>query len=108
MDVIDIQSALRNVLQILQTDPENYKKFGVYWWPIKALLKQYYNQDNLYMLGDYIDQDTAGMVPDVGLNDMLRLCFQAYQHNSSYGRGGGRVENPDGEIVIIFDEDAGR
>lgn len=108
MDVIDIQSAMRNVLQILQTDPANYKKFGIYWWPVKALLKQYYDQNNLYLLGDYEDPDTAVRVPDVGLKEILKLCFQEYQHNASYGRGSGRVEDPDGEIVIIFDEDAGQ
>ena len=107
MDVIDIKSALQNILQLLQTDPANYKKFGVYWWPVKALLREYYTQDNLYLLGDYEDPDTASRVPDVGLKELLRLCFHEYQHNAAYGRNGGRVEDPDGEVVVIHDLDAG-
>jgi hypothetical protein len=105
---IDVPQALRNVVQMLQTDPKRYKYFGVWWWPVKALLKRAgYGPDQLYMLGSYQDANTAAMVPREGLEDTLRAAFTEYGHNARYGRSGGVVENPDGELVTIFDEDAG-
>ena len=34
-DGIDVPFAMRNVLQQLQQEPQRYKLFGVYWWPVK-------------------------------------------------------------------------
>jgi hypothetical protein len=38
--VLDVQNALRNVMQQLQCEPRRYRLFGIWWWPIKAQLKQ--------------------------------------------------------------------
>ena len=37
---MDIQDALRNVVQQLQTEPKRYKLFGVYWWALKTLIRR--------------------------------------------------------------------
>jgi hypothetical protein len=59
-DGIDVPFAMRNVLQQLQQEPQRYKLFGVYWWPVKEQLKLAgYGPDQLYMLGNYKDHMTA-------------------------------------------------
>ncbi|WP_431860171.1 hypothetical protein [Azospirillum sp.] len=105
---MDVHAALRNVLQQLQADPQRYRWFGVWWWPVKALLKRAgYGPDQLYMLGSYQDPETAALVPSEGLEATLRAAFEEYGSNARFGRPGGRVEGPDGELVTIYDEDAG-
>jgi hypothetical protein len=107
-DAMDVPTALRNTLQQLQTDPRRYKLFGIYWPAIKALLKRHgYGVDQLYMLGDYQDQTTAALVPKMGLEETLRTAFEEYGQNARYPHPGGMVEDPDGELVLIYDEDAG-
>ncbi len=107
MNEINIEKAMRNVLQILQTQPENYKRFGIYWWTVKALLKQYYNQDNIYLLGNYVDDNITARVPDADTQALLKMAFEEYTHNTAYGRDDKTVEDTEGEIVTIYDEDAG-
>lgn len=105
---MDVHAALRNVLSQLQVEPRRYKLFGVYWWPVKALLKRSgYGPDQLGLLGAYQDPETAAMVPPAGLVETLRAAFLEYQANARYPRPDGRVENPDGELVSIIDPDAG-
>jgi len=98
---------MRNVLQILQTQPAHYKRFGIYWWTVKRLLKQYYNQDNLYLLGQYVDESIVDHVPDNDVQTLLKIAFEEYTHNAAYGRDDKTVEDTEGEIVSIYDEDAG-
>ena len=105
---MDIQGALRNVLQQIQAEPKRYKLFGVYWWPMKALLRRAgYGQAQLYMLGTYQDPVTAALVPAMNLPDTLAAAFEEYGQNARYPHADGRAESPDGELVTIFDEDAG-
>jgi len=105
---IDVPTALRNVLQQIQMQPNRYRWFGIWWWPIKALLKrQGYTTTDLYMLGDYVDPITAEMVPPEGLQDTLRSAFAEFGRNARYPHSDGLVETPDGEMVMVHDEDAG-
>lgn len=105
---IDPRAALRNVLQHLQAEPQRYRLFGVWWWPVKALLKGVgYGPEQLYLLGDYVDPETAALVPPDGLQGTLRAALAEYAQNAAFPRPGGMVEDPDGEVVRIFDEDAG-
>lgn len=106
MDAIDIEKAMRNTLAVLQADPARYRNFGVYWWPVKALLRRYYTKDNLYLLGTYEDPDGASRVPRVGLQEMLELAFEEYEKNARLGMGGNQVEDADGESYMIYDQDA--
>jgi hypothetical protein len=43
----------------------------------------------------------------MGLEDTLRAAFQEYRQNACYPHAGGMVEDPDGQMVMIYDEDAG-
>jgi len=107
-DAIDVRTTLRNVLQQLQEEPQRYKLFGVYWWPIKAFLKRVgYGREQLYMLGDYQDATTAALVPKMDMADTMRTALEEYGRNARYPHPGGMVEDPDGEMVMIYDEDAG-
>lgn len=104
---IDPIAAFRNIVQQLQANPARYRLFGVYWWPIKAMLKVAgYGPRQLYMLGGYQDAGTAAMVPTMGLQDTLRAAFAEYGQNARYPHPDGTVETPDGELVRIHDEDA--
>jgi hypothetical protein len=101
-DAMDVPTALRNTLQQLQTDPRRYKLFGIYWPAVKALLKRHgYGTDQLYMLGPYLDQTTAALVPKMGLEETLRTAFEEYGQNARYpppgrhGRGSGRGDGAD-------------
>lgn len=105
---MDVQAALSNVLLVLQEDPRRYRWFGIYWWPVKALLKGAgYTRENLFLLGDYQDADTAERVPDLGLHDTLTAALREYGHNARFPRSDGMVEDEDGSLVVIIDEDAG-
>lgn len=106
MNKPDIDRALRNVLMTLQSTPQRYRCFGVYWWPIKAILRKQFGPEQLYLLGKYEDPETAALVPNLGLSDMLRAAFEEYGQNVRYGQDG-RTTAPNGEPVVIFDEDAG-
>lgn len=105
---MDVHTALRNVLLVLQADPTRYRCFGVYWWPVKKLLRGAgYGRDQFYMLSDYQDTDQANQVPVAGLADTLREAFAAYALNLAYPHSGGKVEASDGELITVWDEDAG-
>lgn len=105
---IDLDRAFRNIVGELQAEPQRYKLFGVYWWPVKALLKRHgYGPDQLPMLGSYQDTDCAARVPKIGLEAMLRAAFEEYSFNAAFPHPGGMVEDPEGELVLILDADAG-
>lgn len=105
---LDVVATFRNIVAELQVEPQRYKLFGVWWWPVKALLRRAgYGQDQLPMLGSYMDAEVADMVPRQSLPDTLRAALEEYQFNAAYPHPAGEVENPDGELVMIFDEDAG-
>lgn len=105
---IDVPATFRNIVQQLQEEPQRYKLFGVYWYAIKALLKRAgYGPDQLYMLGSYQDPDTIARMPHMGLQATLEAALEEYGQNARYPHPDGQVEDPDGELVTIFDEDAG-
>lgn len=108
MDAPQIEKAMRNVLQLLQTEPAAYKRFGIYWYPVKALLRRYYTQDNLYLLGNYEDADGASRVPKLPLAELLAAAFEEYSQNTALADGQpGKVFDAEGEPYSIYDEDAG-
>lgn len=108
MTAIDPRAALRNTLQHLQANPARYRLFGIYWWPIKALLKrQGYGPEQSFLLGDYQDEETAALVPSMSLQDTMVAAFEEYGRNAAYPHPDGCVEDPDGQMVFVMDEDAG-
>jgi len=106
--MVDMKDVFRNIVQQLQLEPRRYKLFGIYWWPIKALLKASgYTTDNLYMLGGYQDEMTASLVPKMSLQDTITAALEEYGQNAVFPHPDGAVEDPNGEMVVVFDEDAG-
>lgn len=96
-----------SVMRILQADPRNYKRFGVYWYLIKALLKRFYTRDNLYLLGDYLDETVTDRIPaGMTLDAALIEAVEEYQRNLVFGLGDNPVD-PDGEQFVLLDADAG-
>jgi hypothetical protein len=105
---IDAPTALRNVLQLLQQEPRRYKLFGVWWPAVKVMLKRAgYGPDQLYMLGEYQLPNIAALAPPAGLEDTLVAALEEYGQNARFPHPDGLVEDPDGELVAIYDEDAG-
>jgi hypothetical protein len=106
--MIDPKQLAASTLQLLQADPRNYRNFGVYWFLIKALLKHYYTKDNLYLLGDYVDQSVIDRMPvHASLQEALEAAVEAYQINASYGMNATEFTDPEGETFTLTDADAG-
>jgi hypothetical protein len=75
---------------------------------VKALLKRAgHGPDQLYLLGSYQDATTAALVPPAGIEETLMAALEEYGHNARFPDPDGLVEDPDGELVTIYDEDAG-
>jgi hypothetical protein len=106
---LNLPAFLRATVQQIQAEPQRYRLFGVYWWVIKALLKRHgYGPADLYMLGSYIDPETAAMVPRASIEDTIAAACEEYAFNAAHPHPlPGQVENPNGEIVIIRDADVG-
>jgi hypothetical protein len=104
---MNLKQTAANILMLLQADPARYRCFGVYWYLIKELLKRYYTKDNLFLLGDYVDQTVIDRMPALPLMDALTEAMDQYQLNYAYGLGSNRVTDPDGEEFILLDADAG-
>jgi hypothetical protein len=106
--MIEPKQFAASTLQLLQADPRNYRNFSYYWFFVKALLKRYYTQDNLYMLGDYVDPSVNAMVPEhESLSDALEAAAELYGINACYGMGTSDFTDPDGETFTLADFDAG-
>lgn len=97
----------RNILLLLQEDPKRYRNFGVWWWPIKAIMKHYYTREQLHLLGDYEDPAGIEKTPAASLDETLLAALETYAHNARYNLGRAETEGPDGETYVVYDEDAG-
>ena len=76
---------------------QRHRLFGVWWCPIKALLKRSgFGPDQLYMLGSYQNPETAAMT---SLTETLRAALEEYGQSARYPHTDGMVENPDSELV---------
>jgi hypothetical protein len=105
---LDPTRVAQNIVQVLQSNPVAYKRFGIWWWFIKGFLKGAgYTCHQLWLLEDYIDPEVAAMVPDAPFDQKLQAALRAYQFNSAFPHSDGRVENEDGDLVMIYDADAG-
>ena len=105
---MDIPKTLRNIVVLLQADPLQYRCFGVYWWPIKALLKAAgYTREQLPMLGAYEDAAGAALVPKADLQTTMGAALEEYAMRVRYSLGSDECEIPnDGGTYVIRDDDA--
>ena len=108
VEPIDLPRLLRNVLQDLQSTPSHYKRFGIFWWAMKLLLKREgYGPKHLYMLRDFQEPETAALIPSLDLDATIRATVAEYRFNAMYPHPGGQVETEEGDLVEIKDDDAG-
>lgn len=106
--MIDPKQFAESTLQLLQVDPRNYRNFGVYWYFVKAILKLYYDQNNLYMLGNYRDPDVVARMPKhENVQEVLQAAVDTYRSAAAYGMGTNQFVDPEGETFILNDPDAG-
>jgi len=95
----------RTMVGIMQAEPLAYKRFGPYWWPVKALLKsEGYDRAQLSILGDYEDTDVAAQVPEKTLHAILKQAVDEY--NQTVYTGIMASAGPGGETYIVRDEDS--
>lgn len=105
--MIEPQKLAFNILGILQKNPAEYRNFGAYWFFIKDFLKKFYTQDNLYLLGDYVDPSVVDRMPEhAGLQDALQAALAEYQENRMYRAGSNVLSDHHGESFTLIDEDA--
>ena len=106
---IDVDFALGNILLLLQQDPSRYHLFGVHWWRVKTMLRARFGREQLYLLGDYVGQTAvSSSAPSAGDEQaVLAAAILEYRHNFSYPRSDGLVEDADGDLVLVYDPDAG-
>ena len=111
---IDIDRALRNITNELQGSPVAYRRFGIWWWPVKLVLQhaglfpQVPGLDNIPKgAAPYMDAEQSADVPKAGLQETLQAALAEYEINARFGRPNGEVETPDGEVVTIYDPDMG-
>lgn len=106
--MIDPKQLAASTLQLLQTDPRNYRNFGVYWYLIKGLMKHFYTRDNLFLLGDYTDPDVIARMPEhANLQEALEAAVETYRSNAAYAMGARDLSDPEGETFTLVDEDGG-
>jgi hypothetical protein len=105
---MNVELALHNTLQQLQVNPARYRLFGIYWWPVKALPRQQgYGPEQCFLLGAYEDPMTTALVPPRSTEETLAAAFAEYGQHAAYPHSSGMVEDADGEMVYLLDEDAG-
>jgi hypothetical protein len=104
---LDPRATLKNILLILQRDPGAYRYFGIWWWPVKALLRATFGKQQLHILGNYEDPDGASRVPELPIEETLRAALKEFAINSRYPAPVNPVFDTEGEPYTLFDEDVG-
>lgn len=106
--MIEPKTFAASTLQLLQEDPRRYRMFGVYWYLVKEMLKRFYTQDNLHLLGSFSDPTVIERMPPLeSLQDALSKIVEEYRQNASFNLGRQMVTAPDGEVFALYDQDAG-
>jgi len=107
--MIDLKTFAASTLALLQQDPRRYRLFGVHWYLVKAVLKQFYTRENLHLLGDYVDPAVTARMPEhANLQDALAAAIAEYQDNAVFNLGRNEVEDPTGGgTFTLVDSDAG-
>lgn len=103
---IDPATFAASTRELLTEDPFRYRNFGPFWYFVKALLKKFYGQAEMPMLGDYEDASVvARMGPVDGVDDAMIKAAETYAHNASFNLGRPTVEDYDGETFLLHDPD---
>lgn len=107
--VPNLPEALRNIVQVLQTDPRTYRSFGAYWWAVKAILKRHgYTTDQFYGLGDCTDQEALRHIEPGPDELVLARALDFHQYHTMFYLNDPVSYFPDsGEPYQLFDPDMG-
>lgn len=107
--MIDRKQLAESVYTLLLQKPERYRNFAEYWYMIKGLLKEFYDQDRLYLLGEYTDLGVTRRVPDFDTQDEAFVAaMETYNENLAVGLGGNQFVDSEGDVFVLFDPDAGK
>jgi len=104
------EERLRGVIQLLQANPSNYRAFGPYWWSIKRILKEHYNQDVLYALGPQDEPETRAILAKLWPAEESRweAALNHYVEKTVHGEAQDRYSAlPDGSPYEVHDQDFG-
>lgn len=102
---------VRDVLHAIATDlqgqPMRYRWYGVWWWPIKAMLKRAGWGQNLPMLRNYLDPEAIATIPaDLSAGQVLAEGLAQYQIAARFAPQKEWVDTPAGDDMIrIYDAD---
>lgn len=107
--MIDRKQLAESVYTLLLQKPERYRNFAEYWYMIKGLLKEFYDQDRLYLLGEYVDPSITRRVPEFETQDeAFMAAMETYNENLAVGLGGNQFVDSEGDVFVLFDPDAGK
>lgn len=105
--VPNLPEALRNIVQVLQTDPRTYRSFGAYWWAVKAILKRHgYTTDQFYGLGESTDPEALRHIEPGPDELVLARALDFYQYHAMFYLNDPHLHYPDdGEPYYLNDPD---
>jgi hypothetical protein len=101
---------LMGVVQMLQDNPAAYLGFGVYWWPVKRMLKEHFGTDVLYMLGPNDDAEVRNELEQYWSNDdelFEAACNHYAQAVTDASHLSGLSVRIDGALYVVSDDDVG-
>lgn len=104
--LVDAADLMGGIVCVLETDPQLYKRFGVFWWDVKRELRVHGYRPRLSILGHYEDPATTRLVAEGRLAEMLHGAVLEFGTNSINPRADGRTSTPAGDLVDIIDLDA--
>ena len=107
--MIDRKTMAGSILQLLQEDPSRYVSFGPYWPLVKSLLKRFYGQENLSLLGEHMDREAAAHMPEhETIDEALSAAIDFHRNHMAYGMGESTFVDPEtGDEWILRDPDGG-
>lgn len=105
--VPNLDEALRNILQVLQADPREYRSFGCYWWWLKSCLKRHgYTTEHFYGLGEAEDREAINHIEPGPDELVLARALDFYRYHRMFFVGDPVTYLPaTGEPYHLFDSD---
>jgi hypothetical protein len=102
-----VPEALANVVRDLQAKPGRYRCWGVWWWPLKAMLIRAGMAAQVRGLGSYMDPEAIATLPrdDLSPGRVLAEGLRHYQWAARLGGAAEWADTPDGDRIRIHDPD---
>ena len=107
IDDAEIPQVLRNIVRDLQFTPLRYRWFGMWWWPIKAMMIRASLRPLLgSVLGPSMDPAAIAKLP-AGITPGLILAagLAHYQFCARFDATPRWADTPDGDRIAIYDPD---